>query len=204
MPRISVSLMCAAGLCVGLAGCAGNGVATGSGYGDDLAMDTLMGVVMLGSPKEKDPEINYTPRPGLVMPGTATALPEPRQAASANANWPNDPEENRVNILAPEREKVSLRSALMTRRDPVLTDRERDRQLSERMRQERRDGRDAVITPRSSDLAEADGTPKRRYLTDPPVEIRQPAVSSETGEPVATAVVAPAPKKPFLRRILPF
>lgn len=202
MRRLSVSLMVATGL--GLSGCAGDGVATGSGFGDDLAMQTLVGIAMVGSPRDDDPNINYAPRPGLVLPGNANQLPAPVQTTNAAGNWPNDPDGNRVNVLAPERERRSLGQVLATRpQSPLLTDDESDEVILNRLRQERRDGRGGTTVPNAQQLVEADGTPRRRFLTDPPVEIRQPAAGAG-GTVEVGQVGVPQQKRPFLRRILPF
>lgn len=214
---------------VGLSGCGGIGGTTyGTGVGQEEAL--VKDITGIAGDTSSRPPIDYSARPGLVLPPKDAALPTPEEAAKANAivsNWPQDPDKLR---------------AAYNERMQNMTDREREALLAE-IRKLPKAQRDAIFKndPRSVAFANAiqdydygNGPPtdaqskeysrqvrerialikqangkkgmKRQYLTQPPEKYTE--LSPEVKRAMETAGQEEAPKKKegkgFFGRIWPF
>lgn len=144
-------------------------------------------------PKRKE-QIAYNPRPELVRPATGSAaqLPAPQSnvVAANNSNWPESPEMRRKRIrdtatdnqnnpnFVPEVEN-DLPVAKSTGRPEtgIYGDRTPPVVPAGKSRQ------DQGAEFRARRLASTAGSPTtRRYLSEPPVEYRQPAATAATNE----------------------
>ena len=173
-----------------LAGCTSSPTyGTDKSAGSQLLND-VSNIASFG-PKKKD-QIAYNPRPELVRPATGSAaqLPAPQSnvVAANNPNWPESPEMRRKRIrdtatdnqnnpnFVPEVEndipaaKPSGKSeygAFNDRAPAVIPAGKTDQGAEFRARK----------------LAATAGSPTtRRYLSEPPVEYRQPAATAATNE----------------------
>ncbi|MCP4386621.1 MAG: hypothetical protein GY798_35305 [Hyphomicrobiales bacterium] len=177
-------------LTVVLSGCAGTTYGTGVSPGRQTVKD-ISGLVTL---KGDDGEpIEYTPRPAIVTPPSANALPKPGEGTGV-ANWPNDPDQAK---------KQQSAAAVNTRGLP--TDEERDAEILSdpgfrlpksnepnvkmgvddpynaaaeiRQMQEVKEEQKKVFATAKSSRAgavDANGNPVRTTLTEPPAEYRVP------------------------------
>lgn len=201
--RVSI---CAAGLglAVALAGC----TPVTYGTGRSPTLDTAEDLANIFSIRERErPEVEYAPRPNLVRPPSSNLPPPAEPGATARNDWPNDPDQVRKQLRADQDRRVAgLDSGEAARVDPgfrlppqtqantvgtydeQMADREAFRQLA---------GRSVSGRGPSVDTS---GQPVRRYLTDPPVEYRQP----DPNAPVTTAAAPDEKKKFSLRNLWPF
>ena len=215
MPTISMKRLAgvavAGAIGAGLAGCGSAGsVATGSGYGSNLMFDTLSGVALI--PKKKEP-IDYSPRTGLVMPANPNALPTPQETrVVSNPAWPQDasaPGEGALAGLSDEEKRRTLYQRVSgggkARSNPDLrSDRDIDQATRNAFGRDVQRTREQIAERRNADRG-ADGTSRRRYLTDPPLTYVAPATATTAeGEVIARQAVTARPKKTGLRRLLPF
>lgn len=199
---------------LGLVGCAGGGgVATGSGYGNDLMFDTLTGGGII--PKRKA-AIDYSPRTGLVVPADAEALPAPQpQRVVTNPDWPQDDgnpvTEGALAGLTPREQQRSIFKRIVAggggrtgdARNIRFSDRNLDIENVDKFRRQMKTAR-AKIDERRGDALSANGTPTRRFLTDPPLSYRAPAARTDVDGVVIAPAPAQEPQKRGLRRFLPF
>lgn len=177
-----------------LAGCAGPTYGTGKPAEQQL-VDDLTGILSLG-PKDR-PQIDYRPRPGLVKPPSMEVLPPPQEdvAAAGNPAWPESPEER----LARVRAEATANQNNPLYRPNVIHDLGGSSVSSA--------GASAVTFSESNGVVKTDllqggarsreaqrqaflkqkqevgaGSPTtRRYLSDPPVDLRQPAPTAPAG-----------------------
>jgi hypothetical protein len=210
IPRSSRGLAVAGGLLGAaavllLSGCSGTTTyGTGVNPGTQTIKD-IAGIAMIGG--NKKPPIDYQPRAKIVAPPAAAdaALPPPpsgngTQTAAAGAdggaanppNWPNDPDIAAAKFKA----DVAAREArgepapalklpagsLPPPAPPPTTKLSRgglidNTQLSAEQSQQMRK---AFADAKSTMSLDASGKPVRRYLTDPPVEYRQPDPTQPT------------------------
>lgn len=217
MPEFSIKRARSAALAgavgLGLTACAGGDtVATGSGYGSNLMFDTLSGVALI--PKKQEP-IDYSPRTGLVMPADANALPAPQdRRVVTNPAWPQDggsTDEGALAGLSDEEKRRTIYQRIVANGGgarggsaDVRSDADRDRDTRaafgrdlKRIRAEKERRQERTLT--------ADGTPSRKYLTDPPLTYRAPVTATTAeGEVIARQAASAEPRKKGLRRFLPF
>lgn len=174
-----------------LAGCAGPTYGTGKASDQQLVED-LTGILSLG-PKERQ-QINYQPRPGIVMPPSAEVLPPPQEnvASTENPAWPESPEQrlarvraeatanqgNRTNIVR----DVNRSNGTSQRTGPTFSESGMVKPeilgRSARMRDDQR-----LERQRRQQQAAPQGSPNtRRYLSDPPVDLRQPSATAPAGD----------------------
>lgn len=162
--RAPVALFAAAFV---LSGCLGPTYGTDRTAGEQLVEDLSEIVSLRG---EKPKRIDYTPRPGLVKPADTATLPEPQQnIADASNEWPESPEERLARIRR-EADEGTVRPGLVKKAG-----------ISQ---QSKFPGTHTLIKQPTQDEVEvAAAAPTRRtYLTDPPVEYRQPAGTAAYGE----------------------
>jgi hypothetical protein len=144
---------------------------------------------LFGLGGEDKPEIDYRERAPLVVPPTMT-LPEPAEfSASEQANWPKDPDALRrkriaANKAKPQRQLTGPEAQLQFIRQEQA---KKARKVAQG--KGKQGGLDCVIfggcvepdAPPQGVAGEqlsatlANGEPRRRYLTDPPVGVRAPA-----------------------------
>ncbi|WP_246248925.1 hypothetical protein [Chelativorans alearense] len=178
-----------------LSGCSGTTYGTGTTAETQLVQD-LTGVLSL-APKKKPP-IDYSPRPGIVEPPSTEVLPPPQEsvASTSNPNWPESPEER----LARVRAEATANQDDPFYRPNIVRDVDNGSasrgtggtaaRLSEngsvkpeilersaRMRNEQR-----LEFQRRQQLANQGSPTTRRYLSDPPTELRQPAETAAAGD----------------------
>lgn len=152
---------------------AGNTYGTGTSPGMQTLQD-ITGIAMIAG-KKKDP-IDYEPRPDLVAPPSTADLPPPQSdtATTTAANWPNDPDLAKAKASAaaasadqdPNQYYVASAAPPSA---PTIEQTSKDltpAQLAE--------VRKAFAAAHGGVSVDANGNPIRKYLTDPPVEYRQP------------------------------
>ncbi|MFO1184347.1 MAG: hypothetical protein U1E56_06135 [Bauldia sp.] len=180
------------------AGCLGATYGTGVPISQQTVQD-ISEMIAIGGPDKGNEEIVYRPRGGKVVVPPTDALPQPRStrvAATAGGEWPNDPD------VAAKRAQAGLTPA----KAPILTNAEL---AAAGPPAPPRSTLPPGIAPPGVDPAgyqagiaamaaakaqsggtvEADGTPTRKFLTEPPTEYRLPAKPKP-------AVVAQAPAAP--------
>lgn len=187
-----------AGFAIWLAGC-GSSMTYGTGKSPGLqTVEDLAGIVAL-SGKKQEP-IDYAPRPAVVAPPSTASLPPPgdREQTAVAANWPQDPDEFRRKMKA-KREAGSSPigpgfGQAQSANDPKFSLPDRDTPDES--------GVDNRVAPgyhpktevnptqakklfadarrARSGSVDANGNPVRKYLTEPPVEYREPDPTAPT------------------------
>lgn len=168
-----------------LSGCLGSPTYGTDKTANQQLMEDVTGVLSLG-PKDQ-PDIEYKPRPGIVMPSSTEVLPPPQKdvARSGDPAWPESPEER----LARVRAEATANQDNPYYRSPVVRDMpEAPESAPASDRTESgvfKPG--AAKTKRAEYLrkrAEATGMEPdtRRYLSEPPIDYRQPAAGAPAGE----------------------
>ncbi|HEX2020904.1 MAG TPA: hypothetical protein VGO17_18385 [Aurantimonas sp.] len=177
-----------------LTGCLGPTYGTGKSQGETL-FDDLNNVVSIGG-GERTAEIAYSPRPELVRPENTSVLPAPQPVrnTTSDPNWPESPEQRsaRRQAAAYQGEGPVPADIASSRKEGVTQDYlDRTRGSGYTFR----DDDDAqVLSPselrgrgellRERQQASKQGSPtQRRYLSEPPLEYRQPAATAPVGEP---------------------
>lgn len=176
-----------------VAGCSGTTYGTGKPAEQQLVED-LTGVLSLG-PKDRQ-QINYRPRPGIVLPPSDEVLPPPQESVASGENpaWPESPEERLARVRAEataNQDNPFYRSNVVqdvseTNRasggtntafsesgmvKPEILQRDYRSRTGQRQEFQRRQ------------QATRQGSPTtRRYLSDPPTDLRQPVASAPAGD----------------------
>ncbi|MCW4115285.1 hypothetical protein [Mangrovibrevibacter kandeliae] len=194
MNRLGLRAACAVALGMALSGCIGPTYGTGKTSGEQL-FDDMDSMLLLGNSNKAS--IDYSPRPELVKPADKNVLPQPEETRSASngANWPESPEARRARLQAAAYsgdEDSPIPAAVMTADkegyDPA------DRTPARANIAMRNDNADTELKPgelRSKSelvkqrLAEnRQGSPtQRKYLSEPPLDYRQPSDSAPIGDP---------------------
>lgn len=153
----------------------GNTYGTGTSPGMQTLQD-ITGIAMLTG-KHKDP-IDYEPRPNLVAPPSTADLPPPQSATAAStaADWPNDPD------LAKAKEKAAADAMgandvpnqyyVATAASPSAST--IDNTSKDLTPEQLAQARKAFAAAHGGVSVDENGNPVRKYLTDPPVDYRQP------------------------------
>ena len=176
------ALRCAPLAAVGLltAGCMSSPTyGTGKSANEQL-FDDVTGILSI-APKQREP-IDYKPRPELVKPPSDQALAAPQDPISTASNpaWPESPEQRRRRY-----NEYATANQSDGGFEPVVED-ERSREVKRPQSTNFR-GDFSVDSMSSSKRNEfkrrlqesKSGDPdKRKYLSEPPVEYREPAVSA--------------------------
>lgn len=133
--------------------------------------------------------IAYTPRPELVRPASMEVLPPPQQSAASAQNpaWPESPEQRRARI----RDEATVNQDNFNYRSPVAVNRRsgpvpRSEQAMDQYGNTYGDA-NAFRGNRTEVQARLDernqGSPStRRYLSEPPLDYRQPSATAPTGD----------------------
>ncbi len=175
-----------------LAGCTG-----GTTYGTGVSHEkqTFDGLYnMLSIKPEEKAKIDYSSRPGLVLPANQASLPAPTDGTRNNdQNWPVSPEQRIATVRdnAPivddrtgtisieERNKIKPLLGSGTgakKRDNSNTGLDRDPTIREHLSEQANRS-----TVDREQLSYSDSR-TRRYLTEPPVEYRTPTATAEAGD----------------------
>lgn len=193
---------CAAALLAlpGLGGCVQTAT-YGTGESPEMAIVRELTGGVMGGKKEA---VVYQPRAPLVLPPSGEQLPPPAPAVEvAVAQWPDDPDqgpeaarqygdENPSDDISSEDYRRLKPLGRFARAPTAARDRDRDRPADDlrNSRQQRKEFQAA--------LNEAEGIRReRRYLTDPPDTVREPAATA----PQQFEEIEPAKKKGFFRRL---
>lgn len=144
----------------------------GTGTRSDVQLlEDVSNIASLG-PKDKE-KIDYKPRPTIVKPATIGQLPAPQTAYANSEQWPESPEERRARIRA---EATANQDNSLFRPSVVTTTRNTVRDNAELSQEEQQKRfREQLAQKRGS----YEG---RRYLSDPPVQYKEPIASAPTGE----------------------
>jgi hypothetical protein len=182
-------------LAVAASGCIG-----GTTYGTGVSQEeqTMKDITNMFTLRKDRKNIEYAPRPDLVVPENRQNLPEPldSEVAEANPQWPESPEQRIARIRAAAEDgltasgEMSLEERLRkkeginieTRRVngefiPGRTDRDGVEIMFPGGNNE--EVRKAVLERREQ-LGVSTG-PNRKYLTEPPIEYRIPAETAPAG-----------------------
>jgi hypothetical protein len=176
-----------------LSGCVGGPTYGTNKTSTEQLVTDVSGIMSLGP--EKRPPIDYKPRPELVRPerGQAGELPAPQDSVveTAGSAWPESPEQRRARLRA----EADANSGNPNYRSPIVPDmaraesqpRVRNATLSER-------GQESGIAPtgtlrnqreefRRRRAESQQGSPTtRKYLSEPPLDYRQPSATAPTDE----------------------
>ena len=187
-----------------LSGCSATTYGTGVDPGTQTVRD-IVGVVRM-TPTQEEEKIDYKPRAGIVEP-PSNALPTPGAATQTAANWPTDPEAQRLQLEA----RADAARADGQLYDPGVRIIGETRTVEEET-EGFQGGRNLIranaatsgprpnTTPRAGSV-DAAGVPTRKFLVEPPTEYRQPDPTAPQG------VTTEKPKQGgggFLSRLWPF
>jgi hypothetical protein len=191
----TISHTCAAAIAVlALSGCMG-----GTTYGTGVSQEqqTLKDVYTMFNLQNEKKNIDYSPRPDLIVPENKQALVEPLDngATTSNAQWPETPEERIARIRAQageidartgeysreeqlrKKEGIGIETGYVKRKfAPGQTDRDGNPLLNAEATAEARQ----EVLKRKADLGVSQGA-SRKYLTEPPVAYRVPVESAPAG-----------------------
>jgi hypothetical protein len=189
----SMSLMASA---IVLSSCSG-GTTYGTGSSHEVA--TMKGVANIFSLKSKQEKVEYQSRPDLVMPANKQALPAPvtSQDAVPNDQWPVSPEQRIASVrnAAPEpdwrtgelpveylnskKEGIAISRADKASRSPVWA---KEEQYLQDFQNDANGVSESKKAQELKDQISYSSGAKRKFLTEPPVEYRQPSATAEAGD----------------------
>lgn len=179
---------------LGLAGCVSDPTyGTGKSASSTL-LDDMSSIGSFG-PKKRGSGIEYKPRPDLVKPvaGQRESLPQPQEsvARAGDPSWPESPEQRRMRLrgeIEANRDNPNFVSPIAPD-GPSGTAPRDQKLLSGSSRREEYAARDSVADPavaaaaKQAAIDRAGGSAtQRKYLSEPPVNYRQPAASASTGD----------------------
>jgi hypothetical protein len=176
-----------------LSGCVG-----GTTYGTGVSQEeqTLKDMYTMFNLKPERKNIDYSPRPDLIVPENKQALTEPidTAATASNVAWPETPEERIARIQAAagevdprtgevsveerlrKKEGIGIEQGYITRKfTPGQTDRDGNPLLG------RPDDTVRTDVQRAKEATTISKGTTRRYLTEPPLAYRQPVDSAPSG-----------------------
>lgn len=188
--RISAGALVAVSA-VALSGCVGMAPTYGTGKAADTQlMEDVTGMFSLSGSKKRE-QIDYKPRPELVKPADTknAPLPAPQDnitTASAGGAWPESPEARLARV----------RADATAKRDDLGFEPEVDMPIEKNRRTVRAtrgddvnlDGSSISVDKQRKDFNERlamsnqGSATERRYLSEPPLEYRQPAATAATDD----------------------
>jgi hypothetical protein len=200
-----------------LSGCMG-----GTTYGTGVTQEeqTLKDVYTMFNLQGERKNIDYSPRPDLIVPENKQALVEPldNAATTSNAQWPETPEERIARIRAQageidprtgeysvqeqlrKKEGIAIETGYTKKFSSGRTDRDGNPIMSA---EESAAARQEVLK-RKAALGMSQGA-SRKYLTEPPVAYRTPVESAPAGaeaySPEEQAAREEAERKAKIKRI---
>lgn len=171
-----------------LSGCMGTPTYGTGKPADEQLLEDITGVLSL-APKN-DEQIRYEPRPELVTPASTEVLPPPQEEVStaSNPNWPESPEAKRARLRAEATANQDNAGY-----EPLI---ESDVAAAPQQAVRRTAGFDVPLdnTAIGSPKAQREefnrrlaitkqGSPtQRRFLSEPPIDYRQPAQTAPSGD----------------------
>jgi hypothetical protein len=187
------------GLAFGLSACA-NGIG-GTTYGtgvsqEEALLNDIQGIAAVSDSDTKQKDIDYSSRPGLVVPPSASSLPAPSNTAEtgrlvAASDWPQDPdllrqayhkrletmnEQERKALLEAIRRLPPEQRAYIIKNDPRVTSftqiEEPDYKEPGKLKEYNQKVRERVAAINAANGKTTDKY-KRKYLTQPPEKYRQ-------------------------------
>lgn len=178
-----------------LAGCQGAPTYGTGTRSDKQLLEDLTGIVSI-APK-RGPQIDYEPRPELVKPADANVLPAPQEtitaSAAENGAWPESPEQRRQRLrdyATANRDDPNFKPLVRSgiERDPnapmvtspAAADRGQHAAAAPRYAASSRDQQAAYRA--NKQLSEQGYADRRTYLSEPPLEYRQPATTAAADE----------------------
>lgn len=175
-----------------LASC--SGITYGTGVApEQQTIDDLMGIAALGG--NKQPAIDYRPRGNIVVPPSTGTLPTPGNGpaevatAEADPNWPKDPDQAAAAQAAAKNASFGqpIPKFVLPAGQTSLGNAEANKQVYDAQR--RAEGKAAwdELHKGKTGSVDASGKPIRKYLTEPPVDYREPDPNAPMTDP---------PKKP--------
>lgn len=153
---------------------------------DEQLLEDLSGALSL-APKDRA-DIDYAPRPGIVMPPSREVLPPPQEKVTASSSqWPESPEQRLARVRADataHQDDPNYDSGIV--RD-VKRDEDRPKQPRTRWTETEFQSQAKGVGKREAfdrRLAETkQGSPtRRRYLSEPPRVYRDPAPTAPSGD----------------------
>lgn len=163
-----------------LAGCSGTTYGTGVSPETQTLTD-VMSIASLGG--DDKPPIDYKPRGGIVVPPSKSLPPPGTNVASADTNWPKDQDVARRKKRENDAVAPNSEGAPNLRLAPGQTSfSRREEDYSEARKAEGKKAWDAVHSGKSGSV-NADGSPKRKYLTEPPLAYRAADPNAPMTEP---------------------
>lgn len=192
---VRISLVAGAAA-IALTGCVG-----GTTYGTGVSQEeqTMKDVYNMFSLSRERKNIDYAPRPDLVVPADRASLPEPldTESTASNTEWPETPEERIARIRA-EAGEVDARSGDISVEErmrkksgiriekgytsanytPGYTDKQ-GREVNPDLATVRAMSEEAQRLKAQQDMSKG---ANRKYLTEPPVAYRIPAETAGSGE----------------------
>ncbi len=187
-----LSFLVLGGAAFALTGCVG-GTTYGTGVTQEAQLlKDLEGMISFGSKRTKK-NIDHSARPNLVMPSKTATLPAPldQESSSSNANWPESPEQRiarvrdeaeladprsgEISVLELKRKKIGMRYVKPSS-NVVDVDRDGHSAITSL-----RDGTHKKAKMLRKKYAYSNG-PRRKYLTEPPVEYRTPISTAPIGD----------------------
>lgn len=184
-----------------LSGCVGVAPTYGTGKpADAQLMEDVTSMFSIAPQKQKN--IDYKPRPELVKPGegAATALPAPQDnivTASANgAAWPESPEQRRERIrktATENRDSPDFEPEVAMAASPEGPQSDSSRRGRGLLRATRGTDANMETRPQGNSSQREDfnqrlaqtqqgSSTSRRFLSEPPLDYRQPAESAAKGD----------------------
>ena len=165
---------------------------TGVSANEQLLKD-VTGVLSVNN--NRAPEIAYTPRAELVKPASLAVLPEPQQevASTDNPAWPESPEQRRARLRAEataNQNNAAYRSPIVGSPGTVVAD-ARTAGVPSTFDDPERSMNSPAMSMHQSQRIELkrrirennQGDPaSRKYLSEPPVEYRNPSAAAPTGD----------------------
>ncbi|HAT85270.1 hypothetical protein [Cohaesibacter gelatinilyticus] len=219
------------GLAFGLSACA-NGIG-GTTYGtgvsqEEALLNDIQGIAAVSSGDKNQAQIDYSSRPGLVVPPQSSQLPNPLNASNTGrlvnaADWPKDPDllrkayHQRLETMNDQERKALLEAirrmppeqrAYIIKNDPRVTSftqiEEPDYREPGKLKEYNQKVRERLAAINAAN-GKSGGKYKRKYLTQPPEKYRQhsPEVQRELDK---VAVEGPEEKesKGLFSKLWPF
>jgi hypothetical protein len=157
-----------------VSGCMGPTYGTDKTANQQLVED-VTGVLSL-APTRSEP-IAYNPRPELVRPASTAILPTPQENAtrSGDSAWPESPEQRLARIRAEataNQDNPAYRSPVVASNAPSGVSSDADDWASRSPAEQRAE------YERRRKINQEGSTTTRRYLSEPPLDYRQPAATA--------------------------
>lgn len=188
-PKAAMRVTCGALLgmsALALSGCMGAPTYGTGKPADEQLLQDMTGALSL-APKDK-PNIDYAPRPGIVMPASTQVLPPPQTDVTAsNPEWPESPEQRLARVRAEATANQDNPGYEPNIVRDVPTGKKESRGASPRWNeidyQQQNIGKDRREELNQRLAERNQGSPtQRRYLSEPPLDYRQPAATAATGD----------------------